>query len=49
MENFRPSAAQALQKAYKRGRLFKEGSLYKLNQDFDGKGVSKVVGTNNFS
>ncbi|KDN42815.1 hypothetical protein RSAG8_06569, partial [Rhizoctonia solani AG-8 WAC10335] len=34
--NFRPSASQALQKAYKRGRLEKIGTKYKLNPDWHG-------------
>ncbi|PKI82488.1 hypothetical protein MVES1_003426 [Malassezia vespertilionis] len=36
MKNFRPSASQALQKAFKRGRLHKVGSLYRINPDWDG-------------
>ncbi|CAE7054322.1 unnamed protein product [Rhizoctonia solani] len=34
--NFRPSASQALQKAYKRGRLEKVGTKYKLNPNWHG-------------
>ncbi|CAE6538001.1 unnamed protein product [Rhizoctonia solani] len=34
--NFRPSASQALQKAYKRGRLEKIGTKYKLNPNWHG-------------
>ncbi|KAF8606069.1 hypothetical protein BDV93DRAFT_36135 [Ceratobasidium sp. AG-I] len=34
--NFRPSASQALQKAYKRGRLEKVGAKYKLNPNWHG-------------
>ena len=35
--NFRPSASQALQKAYKRGRLEKsDGGKYRLNLSWDG-------------
>lgn len=32
---FRASASQALQKALKKGRLLKTGSLYKINPDFN--------------
>jgi hypothetical protein len=32
---FRASASQALQKALKKGRLIKSGSLYKINPDFN--------------
>jgi hypothetical protein len=32
---FRASASQALQKALKKGRLVKTGSLYKINPDFN--------------
>jgi linker histone H1 and H5 family len=32
---FRASASQALQKALKKGRLLKTGSLYKVNPDFN--------------
>ncbi|KAH7335298.1 hypothetical protein B0J17DRAFT_70181 [Rhizoctonia solani] len=34
--NFRPSASQALQKAYKRGRLEKLGTKYKINPNWHG-------------
>ncbi|CAE6401900.1 unnamed protein product [Rhizoctonia solani] len=34
--NFRPSASQALQKAYKRGRLEKVGNKYKINPNWHG-------------
>ncbi|KAG8727922.1 hypothetical protein FRC12_022144 [Ceratobasidium sp. 428] len=34
--NFRPSASQALQKAFKRGRLEKVGTKYKLNPNWHG-------------
>lgn len=37
--NFRPSASQALQKAYKRGRLEKVGTKYKLNPNWHGGAV----------
>lgn len=39
--NFRPSASQALQKAYKRGRLEKRaGGRYRLNPTWEGGAVS---------
>jgi len=39
--NFRPSASQALQKAYKRGRFFKTtGGKYRLNAAWEGGTVS---------
>lgn len=39
--NFRPSASQALQKAYKRGRLEKRsGGRYRLNPAWEGGAVS---------
>ena len=38
---FRPSASQALQKAYRRGRLEKmEGGKYRLNPNWEGGAVS---------
>lgn len=40
MNNFRPSASQALQKAYKRGRLEKVGGKYRLNPNWEGGNVS---------
>lgn len=41
--NFRPSASQALQKAYKRGRLEKtDGGRYRLNPNWEGGAVSVV-------
>ncbi|KAI0685792.1 hypothetical protein C8T65DRAFT_712525 [Cerioporus squamosus] len=40
--NFRPSASQALQKAYKRGRLEKRaGGKYRLNPNWEGGASSK--------
>ncbi|KAM5533617.1 hypothetical protein V8D89_012730 [Ganoderma adspersum] len=40
--NFRPSASQALQKAYKRGRLEKRsGGKYRLNANWEGGATSK--------
>ncbi|KAI0917384.1 hypothetical protein AcW1_007418 [Taiwanofungus camphoratus] len=40
--NFRPSASQALQKAYKRGRLEKRGGgRYRLNPTWEGGATSK--------
>ncbi|OBZ71181.1 hypothetical protein A0H81_08655 [Grifola frondosa] len=40
--NFRPSASQALQKAYKRGRLEKRaGGKYRLNPSWEGGATSK--------
>lgn len=39
MSNFRPSASQALQKAYKRGRLEKVGGKYRLNPNWEGGNV----------
>jgi len=41
MTNFRPSASQALQKAFKRGRLQKVGTNYRLNADWAGGSTSK--------
>lgn len=39
--NFRPSASQALQKAYKRGRLEKgTNGRYRLNENWEGGNVS---------
>jgi hypothetical protein len=39
--NFRPSASQALQKAYKRGRLEKSiNNKYRLNSAWEGGNVS---------
>lgn len=41
--NFRPSASQALQKAYKRGRLEKRGGgRYRLNPTWEGGAVSLI-------
>lgn len=41
--NFRPSASQALQKAYKRGRLEKAPSgKYRLNPNWGGGSVSRI-------
>jgi len=43
--NFRPSASQALQKAYKRGRFEKTSSgKYKLNTTWEGGNVRKHMG-----
>lgn len=43
--NFRPSASQALQKAYKRGRFEKTSSgKYKLKATWEGGNVRKHVG-----
>ncbi len=42
MTNFRPSASQALQKAFKRGRLQKVGTNYRLNADWAGGSVSSL-------
>ncbi|KAH9936126.1 uncharacterized protein B0H18DRAFT_868004 [Fomitopsis serialis] len=39
--NFRPSASQALQKAYKRGRLEKVSGKYRLNPSWEGGTTSK--------
>ncbi|KIO18630.1 hypothetical protein M407DRAFT_31706 [Tulasnella calospora MUT 4182] len=41
MTNFRPSAHQALQKAFKRGRLQKVGSKYRLNPNWSGGSTSR--------
>lgn len=41
MKNFRPSASQALQKAFKRGRLHKAGSLYRINPNWDGSNAGR--------
>lgn len=38
---FRPSAHQALQKAFKRGRLLKTGGLYRLNPSWSAPGESR--------
>jgi hypothetical protein len=39
--NFRPSASQALQKAFKKGRFLKNSSgLYRLNPSWEGGSVS---------
>ncbi|CDW99242.1 hypothetical protein [Sporisorium scitamineum] len=40
-KKFRPSAHQALQKAFKRGRLLKTGSLYRINQAWSDPGESR--------
>ena len=48
MNNFRPSASQALQKAYKRGRLEKIGGKYRLNPNWEGGNVSPVARTESF-
>ena len=41
MQNFRPSASQALQRAYKRGRFEKSDSgKYRLNPRWEGGNVS---------
>ncbi|KAG8969392.1 hypothetical protein FRC03_003083 [Tulasnella sp. 419] len=39
--NFRPSAHQALQKAYKRGRLERLGAKYRLNPNWEGGSTSR--------
>jgi hypothetical protein len=42
--NFRPSASQALQKAFKRGRLTKnEGGKYAISQTWEGGSVSPII------
>ncbi|KAG9043546.1 hypothetical protein FS837_009403 [Tulasnella sp. UAMH 9824] len=41
MTNFRPSAHQALQKAFKRGRLQKVGNKYRLNPNWSGGSTSR--------
>ncbi|KAF8322677.1 hypothetical protein DL93DRAFT_1038071 [Clavulina sp. PMI_390] len=41
MNNFRPSASQALQKAYKRGRLEKVGGKYRMDPTWEGGNTSK--------
>ena len=42
--NFRPSASQALQKAYKRGRLEKlDSGKYRLNANWEGGAVSSCA------
>ncbi|KAG9017042.1 hypothetical protein FRB90_001980 [Tulasnella sp. 427] len=41
MTNFRPSAHQALQKAFKRGRLQKIGNKYRLNPNWSGGSTSR--------
>ncbi|KAG8938196.1 hypothetical protein FRC04_009253 [Tulasnella sp. 424] len=41
MTNFRPSAHQALQKAFKRGRLQKVGNKYRLNPTWSGGSTSR--------
>lgn len=43
MTNFRPSAHQALQKAFKRGRLQKVGNKYRLNPNWSGGSVRKFL------
>jgi hypothetical protein len=43
MHNFRPSASQALQKAFKRGRLEKNSTKYRLNPLWEGGNVSLVI------
>lgn len=49
--NFRPSASQALQKAYKRGRLEKSssGGKYRLNPNWEGGAVSTLFFVSIFS
>jgi linker histone H1 and H5 family len=42
--NFRPSASQALQKAFKRGRLEKgSNGRYRLNASWDGGSVGSIA------
>lgn len=42
--NFRPSASQALQKAFRRGRLEKRpGGKYRLNATWEGGAVSAML------
>ncbi|KDQ21000.1 hypothetical protein BOTBODRAFT_51018 [Botryobasidium botryosum FD-172 SS1] len=41
MNNFRPSASQALHKALKRGRLEKIGNKYRLNPNWEGGNTSR--------
>jgi hypothetical protein len=42
--NFRPSASQALQKAFKRGRLEKgSNGKYRLNASWDGGSVGSIT------
>jgi len=44
--NFRPSASQALQKAFKRGRLEKsDGGKYRINATWEGGNVSFITST----
>ncbi len=40
-KKFRPSAHQALQKAFKRGRLLKTGSMYRINKNWVEPGESR--------
>ncbi|SNX86526.1 uncharacterized protein MEPE_05235 [Melanopsichium pennsylvanicum] len=40
-KKFRPSAHQALQKAFKRGRLLKTGSMYRINSSWSDPGESR--------
>ncbi|ETS65279.1 hypothetical protein PaG_00001 [Moesziomyces aphidis] len=40
-KKFRPSAHQALQKAFKRGRLLKTGSMYRINSSWSSPGESR--------
>ncbi|SPO24058.1 uncharacterized protein UTRI_03397_B [Ustilago trichophora] len=40
-KKFRPSAHQALQKAFKRGRLLKTGSMYRINPSWSDPGESR--------
>ncbi len=40
-KKFRPSAHQALQKAFKRGRLLKTGSMYRINPSWSSPGESR--------
>lgn len=48
--NFRPSASQALQKAFKRGRLEKgPGGKYRLNASWEGGSVSPLLLSNSLS
>ncbi|KDQ62514.1 hypothetical protein JAAARDRAFT_462693 [Jaapia argillacea MUCL 33604] len=43
-QNFRPSASQALQKAYKRGRFEKSnGGKYRLNLNWEGGNVNSYI------
>ncbi|TFK52461.1 hypothetical protein OE88DRAFT_1405925 [Heliocybe sulcata] len=48
--NFRPSASQALQKAFKRGRLEKSNDgKYRLNASWEGGSVSTCAGISQFT